>query len=131
VKKTKHGDYQKIIYFSAWSEYEIHIIFTENIVKSRMGRYGNAGAAGDGRTAALHTTLLHGSCLFYPLEAGAGVLTHEAFHAIWSMFSWAGVKEWDNETTAYHLGWLVGNIANFQSKVLECVKSSTKEKVTP
>ena len=119
MKKTRHGDFEKVIRFSVWSNYDVHVIFTEDIVKSRMGRYGTAGAAGSGQTGALHSSTVDGhSHLFYKPTASAEIITHEAFHAIWAMFNWTGVKDWDNETTAYHLGYLVGRITTFQSKVL-------------
>jgi hypothetical protein len=132
MKKTLHNDYEKVIRFSVWSNYDVHIIFTDDIVKSRMGRYGTAGAAGSGQTGAMHSTTQDGhSHLFYKPTASAEIITHEAFHAIWCMFNWAGVQDWDNETTAYHLGWLVGHITKFQSKVVNevlGVKSSTKKR---
>ena len=50
MKLTRHGDHEKVISFPVWANYKVHAIFTEDIVKSRMGRYGTAGAAGSGQT---------------------------------------------------------------------------------
>ena len=119
MKRTRHGDFEKVIRFPVWSNYDVHVIFTDDIIKSRMGRYGTAGAAGSGQTGAMHSSTGDGhSHLFYKPAASAEIITHEAFHAIWQMFAWSGVDRWDNETTAYHLGHLVGKITTFQSKVL-------------
>lgn len=128
MKLTRHGDLECTICFPVWASYKVHVIFTADIVKSRMSRYGTAGAAGSGQTGAMHSCTQDGhSHLFYKINAPAEIITHEAWHAIWAMFDWAGVEEWDNETTAYHLGWLVGHITKFQAKVLN-IKSSTKKR---
>lgn len=126
MKPTKFVDFEHTISFPVWADYKVHVIFTGDIVKSRMGRYGAVGKAE--AAGALHSCTDDGhSHLFYKVTASAEIITHEAFHAIWAMFDWAGVEDWDNETVAYHLGWLVGHITLFQARVL-AVKSSTKKR---
>jgi hypothetical protein len=128
MKKTKFGDYEQKVLFEVWSNYAVHIVFTDDLAKSRIARYGSAGAAGDIGTGALFTRGNGGyGHLFFQIDACARVLTHEAWHAVWAMFEWAGVKDWDNETVAYHLGYLVGKISDFQAKVLGVKSSSRKQ----
>jgi hypothetical protein len=116
--KTHHGDYQEVLRFPVWSGYRVYVVFTEDIAKSRMARYGTVGNAPG--ADALFTRGAGGyGHLFYKPAAAAGVIAHEAWHALWAMFKWAGVKKWDNETVAYHLGYLVGTVSRFQAKVLK------------
>jgi hypothetical protein len=127
MKKTKHGDYEKLIKFPVWSNYKVEVIFTEDLLDSYFSRYGEAGLAGNPLTDALHTTQSGISQIFYAPTAPARVISHESWHAIFAMFKWAGVENYDDETIAYHLGWLIGEITEFQNTVFEHLKSRTKE----
>jgi hypothetical protein len=128
MKKTHHGDYQKVVTFPAFSGYRVYVVFSEDMRASYFKRYGETGLFDDPSVTALHSTRETGNAhLFYKIDTRAGVLAHEAFHAIYGMFDWAGVEQLDNETTAYHLGYLIDQIAKFQSRVL-AVKSSTKKR---
>jgi len=118
VKRSRYGDYDLKVVFPIFAHYTIHVVFTENLVKSRMDRYGDAGAAGSGQTQAMSSTATGGiGHLFFPPLARAGVIAHEAWHGIYRLFEWAGV-ELENETIAYHLGYLVNQITQFQKKIL-------------
>ena len=119
MKKTKHNDYETCVKFDVWSEFKTYIIFTGDLAASRRRRYETAGAAGEEGTSALFTrgAGAYGH-LFFRYDASAEVIAHECWHAIHAMFAWAGVKDWDNETVAYHLGYLVGRVSAFQAKVL-------------
>ncbi len=122
--KTRHGDYEKSVHFTVWSDFEVHVVFSNDLNASKRARYhcdgpGNASAfftRGEGG---------HGH-IFYKMDVAAETIAHEAWHAIHYMFEWAGVTEFDNETCAYHLGYLVGMISAFQAKVLGVKSSNTK-----
>jgi hypothetical protein len=117
--KTKHGDFEKRVTFKVWSDYKVYIVFTDDLAASRISRYETAGVAGESGTAALFTRGAGGyGHLFFLKDACARIITHECVHAIWALFDWSGVKQWDNETLAYHLGYLVGEVSEFQAKVL-------------
>jgi hypothetical protein len=45
IKKTKFGDYERVVKFPVIVNYFVHVVFTENIARSRKGRYGTEGAA--------------------------------------------------------------------------------------
>lgn len=129
MKTTRFGDYEDVVTFEVWSNYRVHIVFTENIPESRKARYGTYGNSED--AGALHTRGEGGhGHLFYRPTASAEQIAHEAVHAVWTLFAWAGVEKWDNETFAYHVGHLVGRISLFQRKVLDRlgVKAGEKEK---
>jgi len=128
MKKTRWGDYETTVKFAVWSNFTVHVVFTDNIARSRTGRYETAGAAADPDTAALFTRGAGGyGHLFFQSDACARIIAHECWHALWWMFQWAGATTWDNETTAYHIGYLVGKVSEFQAKVLG-VKSSSKKR---
>lgn len=119
MKPTKYGDYEKVVVFHAWAGYQVHVVFSGDLARSRRGRYGSTGIAEEPKTAAFHTSTEDGhSHIFFKPDASAGVIAHESWHAIYRMFDWAGVIRFDNEATAYHLGHLVGAVSDFQRKVL-------------
>lgn len=125
--RTRHGDYELKVKFPVFSGYTIHVVLTSDLRASHVSRYGDGGLADDASTAAFYTSAGTGhSHLFCTKDAPAGILTHEAWHAIYGMFEWAGA-ELDNESVAYHLGYLVDKIAQFQAKVL-LVKSKRRRK---
>jgi hypothetical protein len=56
--------------------------------------------------------------IFVKFDAKIGSITHEAFHAIWNLFEYHGMKR-DDEAMAYHLGWLAEQIVEAQIQALE------------
>lgn len=118
-KLTKHGDYERVVKFDAWAGYTVHVVFTNNIPLSRKARYGTIGLSEDAH--ALHSAAKGGHAhLFFKLgNSPTGVIAHECWHAIfYMMVDWAGVKDMDNETTAYHLGHLVQEVADFRNTLI-------------
>jgi hypothetical protein len=129
IKKTRHGDYERIVKFPVLSTYFVHIIFTENIARSRKGRYGDEGSA-EG-AAALSSTAVggHGHLFFQPSNT-EGIIAHESWHAIYHMFEWLGA-ELDNEMVAYHLAYLVDRIISFKAHIdFWELNQSNKEEAT-
>lgn len=143
MKKTRFDDYERVINFAVWSNYDVHVIFTDSIATSRKERYGTVGQGED--AGALHTSGVGGhSHLFFKIEhCPSGVIAHESWHAVYCLMTeWAGVKDLDNETVAYHLGYLVQKIVDFRDDLIDAgvgvwtkpnksfgVKSSSRKKV--
>jgi hypothetical protein len=134
VKRTKHGDYERVVKFPVWSGYQVHVIFTNDIAASRKARYGSAGASEGAR--ALHSSAEGGhSHLFFRIgNSPAGVISHESWHAIRCMMvDFGGVTIMENEVTAYHLGYLTQEVVSFQIDLMDAkigVKSSSRKKAT-
>src|ERR1039458_5704373 len=119
MKKTKFGDYERVVTFTVWSEYDVHIVFTEDIGRSRKARYGTYGLCDS--AGALHVSAEHGHAhIFFKLSgAPTGIIAHECWHAIYHMMiEWAGVTELDNEAVAYHLGYLVQKVIDFREALI-------------
>lgn len=133
IKRTKHDDYERVIQFPIYSYYRLHIVFTEDIARSRKARYGQMGLSED--ATALHTSANGGHAhLFFLIgNCPTGVIAHESWHAVHCMFiNWVGAKEMDNEIIAYHIGYITQEIANFRNDLIDAkigVKSSNKKKV--
>ena len=129
IRKTKFEDFEHIVKFPVLSNYFVHVVFTDNIARSRKGRYGSEGSA-EG-AAALSSVAVGGhGHLFFKRDNSDGIIAHEAWHAVFSMFEWAGA-ELDNEMVAYHLSYLVDRIASFKSHIefWESNQSSKEEAV--
>ena len=112
LRKTKHGDYEKDIIFPVFVGYRIHVVFTDDLRKSRIARYGDEGLSEE--AAAMHCIAKNGNAhlIFNTEKANPGILAHESWHAIRGMLEWAGA-ELDNEVVAYHLGYLFQHVFDF------------------
>jgi hypothetical protein len=126
MKKTRFGDYETRIKFPMYSNYTMFVVFTDNMVQSRMQRYGSAGAAGECDTNAMVSTCDEGCHIFFRTHARTGVIAHESFHAISKMLNWIGVKNADEEVIAYTLTYVVDAVAVFQQKVLGVKSKRTR-----
>jgi hypothetical protein len=93
----------------------VHVVFTDHIGRSRKGRYGSEGAAEGAAALSSQAVNGHGH-LFFKMSNTPGIIAHEAWHAVFRMFEWAGA-ELDNEMVAYHLSFLVDRIASFKSRI--------------
>ena len=112
LKKTKYNDYEKDITFPVFVGYRVHVVFTDDLRKSRIARYGDKGLSED--AAALHCVAKNGNAhLFFDLsKVSTCIIAHESWHAVRRMLEWAGA-ELDNEVVAYHLGYIVGLVFDF------------------
>jgi len=115
VRKTKFDDYESVVKFPVLSNYFVHVVFTDHIGRSRKGRYGSEGAAEGAAALSSQAVNGHGH-LFFKISNTPGIIAHEAWHAVYRMFEWAGA-ELDNEMVAYHLSFLVDRIASFKSRI--------------
>lgn len=66
--------------------------------------------------------------LFLRFDAKAGSIAHEAFHAVWNLYEYHGMKR-DDEGMAYHLGYLVEAILEAQIEALEAKNAYVRNKV--
>ena len=127
IKKTKFGDYERVVKFPVIVNYFVHVVFTDNIARSRKGRYGTEGAAEGAAALSSVAANGHGHLFFKPGNS-EGIIAHEAWHAVYRMFEFAGA-ELDNEMVAYHLSYLVDRIATFRQQIefTESNQSNTEE----
>lgn len=129
LKKSRHGDYEKVIKLPVFSNYKIHIVFTDDIRASSKARYPHSDGF-DERADAGHQFSNSGdSHLYYTTANSFGVLAHEVVHAIFSIFDWIGARKRDEEVEAYHLGYICDAVVDFRDQVLDskAVKSQTKK----
>lgn len=128
MKTTRFGDYERIVRFEVWSDYDVRIVFTHDIGQSRKARFGDEGAAESAQ--ALHTSAEGGTSFLFFLIGNAPprVIVHECWHAIFALYEWAGVKQFDNEVTAYHIGWLAGEVFAFRNDLIDSGVKSKRSK---
>src|SRR5271157_5088943 len=99
VRKTVHGDYRKDVVFEAFARYRVHVVFTADLKASCIKRYGHCDI--DDSTDAFCRHAIDGrSHMFLPMSTIEGTIAHEAWHVIYHMFNYVGVKDFDNEMTA-------------------------------
>lgn len=117
-KKTRYGDYATWVGFEVMANYQVRLIVTEDLRKSAEARLG---ATPDYAADAFcyHVKDEGKTYLFLPLDAPEGTVVHECWHVIYHMFSWCGVKDFDNEVTAYHLDHLVEQVYRFKKSIQE------------
>jgi hypothetical protein len=123
VKKTQYGDYATWVDFEVMANYRVRLILTDDIFKSAKGRLGSIPE--DSADAfCFHVKSTGMSYLVLKHDSPAGTIAHECWHIIYRMFHWCGVRDFDDETTAYHLDHLIEKVYDFY----DAVKSSnTKE----
>jgi hypothetical protein len=122
MKKNKYGDFRRTVVFPVFSRYGVHVVFTDDIARSKKHRYGNDRDCDNAE--AMHIPNVGGtSYLLFKYDAGPRIIAHECWHAVRGLLLWVGA-ELDNEVVAYHLGYLVGEVHKFSS----AVKSSTKKR---
>lgn len=107
---------RKRVSFSIWN-YDVDIVITDDFNKAakRMKlREPQDGPAQDGSTGGItfHEVDNGYSALFIPPKADVKVIAHESWHCIRRMLVYCGAKL-DNETVAYHLGFLSQTAYNF------------------
>ena len=133
-KKTKHGDYEHKVTFSVFG-FVVYIVFSKDMVKSINARYPQVNTT-DSDFGAM-CCRKRGSPeqhIFFELgNCPVGTLAHECWHAVrYMLLDWAQC-ELDNETMAYHLGWLVDQAASFRLALIDAglgVKSKSKKRKT-
>ena len=121
MKKTKHGDYEKMVTFPVFSKYRVHLIFAKDIHKSLDVRYGDTSRHGDADAFCRHSKDGH-THIFMPFGVTDNTIAHECWHAVFEMFDYVAAGL-DNESVAYHLGYLVEQVYDFKRKVQHVSKN--------
>jgi hypothetical protein len=116
LKQSRHKDYEKVIKFPIFSHYKVHIIFSDDIRKSKKVRYGSDEFADGASAVHCHDSDGHSHCIYDIGKSCTGTIAHESWHAVWAMLKWAGV-EIENEVVAYHLGYIVQATTDFWTGV--------------
>ena len=103
----------KIIKFPALSNYRVHVEITSSLKKSLAKYPATKAVEMDENThgLAVHTDNAF-SYIFLPYHTSAGDIAHEAWHVIRQMMKYLGI-ELENESVAYHLGYLTDKIFRF------------------
>lgn len=126
MSKRPAQDYAIRIKFPVWF-YTVHVIFTDDLRRSKKARYGTDEGISD-QTNAVHCWAADecNSHLFFRHGASARTVAHESLHAVQAMFRSKGVTKMDDETASYHLGYIVDKVVAFQQIVENAlaVKSS-------
>lgn len=107
-------EWKKKIFFEPL-EYTVYIIKTTDVKKSRAKYNEECGGPVDGSTDyfALHSYGTKSrSYIFLPVIANINDKVHECFHAIFRMHNYKGIGL-NNESMAYHLGWLVEQLEDW------------------
>lgn len=109
----------KIIHFKQYN-YKVHIIKTNNIIKSRKKRQSIIGKFkkinGDEFLSGLCSNNGYESYIFLTPTCNINTLVHECYHAVNRIFEWIVAKEVDEEIFAYTLGYLVEETDKFYNK---------------
>lgn len=97
--------------FPIFSDYEVRIIQARDVTAT--GRRLHVDLS-DAKAAFVYPQPPHDKrgWIVFGMEPDADVIAHEASHAVRAVFNFVGAKT-DNETFAYHLGYLVGRIHKF------------------
>lgn len=112
--KKKYWEKTKIINFDSL-EREFEFVYTNNLRKARKKRNEKLGKAKYKISKTVDGLWCENEdkntvALFIEKRASLGVISHEAYHAVRSLFRSIGVEEHDEELTAYHLGYIVDQI---------------------
>ena len=108
--------------------YRIGVVFSTHVPLTMKEYFSNfEGTEED--TEACHCPFKNEgkALLFFPFTVAPGTIAHEAYHAVRRMLSYEGIGLYeaedddnlDNETVAYHLGYLV-------KEILKCQKVANK-----
>lgn len=96
--------------FPTLAQQKLTVVLTDSIEAS-WNRHIEEAWEGTGEELGLFWTDDKGShFIFLPWKCSDGTVAHEAYHAIHSMFEFMDSKP-DDEMIAYHLGFIVDNIA--------------------
>jgi hypothetical protein len=122
LKPQNHRE-TKVV-FNVLSKYTVYIVFTHDIPASAnyLSIRDKFNSLNDDRMTHCFGCHLNpyergDAYLLFTPEITVGGIAHECWHAVHAMFDWAGM-ELENETVAYHLGYLVNAVINFHAKAV-------------
>jgi hypothetical protein len=108
--------------------HKVSIMFCDDVKREMMALHPEVGQIDDAE--ALCYMYKHAAMaeIFVKFNAKIGSISHEAFHAIWHLFEYHGMKQ-DDEGIAYHLGYLIEEIATAQIEALEAKNATTEHEL--
>lgn len=109
-KPSRPAEYARNIQFPAWRTH-IKLCLTPDVDASI--RWRDASYKDKDTEAMCMFSNSASTCLILHLDAPPAVIAHECWHSICKLLQNRGA-ELDNETVAYHLGYLVGEVHKFQ-----------------
>jgi hypothetical protein len=122
LPKPKHH-HETDFRFEVFSGCRVYIIFTDDIIASveyiRQRDDFHTNTPRDRNADGLTINVNNGnSYVILENEApAAGTIAHEAWHVVYAVFKYMGVKLSDDEAVAYHLGYVVQKIVDFKIKL--------------
>lgn len=131
------NEFRRTIELPAW-EYTIHVVLTSDVSQS-MKRIEDAHAGSSpvqdfsvlGNPEAMHLSFAgdnDNSWIIFSRNPSAGTIAHESWHAVRRLMRVVGA-ELENETVAYHLGYIVNRIVKDIKESNE--KTDNKKRVEP
>jgi hypothetical protein len=108
------------VYFEAWANYCVTVIFSTDDLNEMETIASEVGASFD-RIPSRGLHLFHPreprSWMVLNRESTHGTIAHESWHAVRAMLEFCGAAI-DNETVAYHLGFIVDRANSVRDKFL-------------
>jgi hypothetical protein len=101
--------------FPVFSDIIVHVELTNDFDKTLSKYPCIEHMTGNNEDCEAMTVYGHSGCvifMFLKPNVSVGTIAHESWHAIRAMFESIGV-EIENETVAYHLGYLVNKVFRF------------------
>jgi hypothetical protein len=105
-----------------WSNYQVHIIFTENIRETCLKRFNLVSRSADADAVHVVSNKFegHSFLIFLIGNASSGTIAHEAYHAVDQLLDFNGVHgNYDGEVVAYHLGYIVDEACKIKYDLIE------------
>jgi hypothetical protein len=117
--------------FSVFANYEIRVIVADDIEKAAWyitdrDYLRDPGNTTDSAAFTINSPAGGYSLVFIRPDSGVGTIAHESYHAVCGMLDMIGANE-EHEIVAYHLGFVVDAIIEFQMKVARRFKCKTKK----
>ena len=104
--------------FPVFSNFEVRVEITDNIDKSFSSKKDLESLYDEVRTGSSEAMTVvpeennQITYIFLPPSASWGTISHECYHAVTNMFEFVNADP-DEETIAYHLGYLVDEVCRF------------------
>jgi hypothetical protein len=107
-------EFKKVLKLPVFNNYKITIICTDDVAESWRKKFpGQDDEITHGALALTSRSKNGHSIMFFPKDVGGGTIAHECWHVINAVFTWAGVRDYEDEIVAYHLGWLTSAAIRF------------------
>ena len=104
----------------------VSVMFCDDVKATMAKIHPEIGRVDDAEALIYKYTRQAKSEIFIKFDAKVGSITHEAFHAVWNIFEYHGMKR-DDEAMAYHLGYLVEEIVGAQIEALEAKNAESED----